>query len=270
MLSNPNLLINTYYKKGYLVNQRGQSIYRQPWDYIVDMLFCCVVGEDTSKSEVIVTDIGLQYHLNGASYFHNFWRTENEIMRGKIITLSVEVDHIVYTLTCDFIQEPFAGLIYNEVLKRYEVQIVFHKDHLLGGLKLEEGTVSTYGRNVPDYAETLRKCQYYYYQSWPGSIEDIATNIDAMINYSVRGFVTDYNFIVAELPVAMRNKRTVAVYDLEGREGKVSKANWDGARTSMDVQIYRTVGNGIGLVDPSGTMQKGDMCLLLLKISAEL
>lgn len=209
-----------------------------------------------------VTDLYEFALFNGGIY---------EALTPKVVRVEPGENTLVFTFKITSPPVAPYNFVIMQIWRGVPNSLVTANTLIIRRVKFEMGSTSTLHLDpTVNYAEELRKCQYYYYQSWPDNLSDIAPNIDAMLNYSVQGIATDYNFIAVELPVAIRDARTVSVYDLTGVEGKVSRSNWDGSRTSMDVLIYRTVGNVIGLAVPSADMQKGDMCSLLLKISAEL
>lgn len=275
---NDNILINTDYRQGVLVNQRGQLQYTAEWwQPAFDMHKLC-----GGMAELLPEGVRLTKDTN-AEYVMLMTRVESyKIENGKTYCLSMQIDGEIYntTFTTPLTQTQWmntphvAGSIgYDTDAGVYNVTYTIYTgdvNPIIQAAKLEQGTISTLHLEQTDYTETLRKCQYYYYQSWPGNLSDITANIDNALNYVVLGTATDINFINVNLPVKMRNPRTVSVYDLSGEEGKVSKSSWDFLRVPVDVIIHRIMEGSIGLSTPNAASQKGDAYVLFLQISAEL
>ena len=155
-----NLLDNPWWGSGEVVNQRAAN-QLNPSAYGIDR------WKGGSSGSVSVTSTGLAFGSSGG----NAWQPMESVLRawmvGKVFTASVLMsDGTIYsgqgtygTGTTYFLSNPVELFISSA--GNFNVRT--SSAATVRAVKLELGSVSTLANDAPpDYAEELRKCQYYF------------------------------------------------------------------------------------------------------------
>lgn len=184
-LSNPNLLLNTNFRRSQLVNQRGQSVYTSA-TRIFDMF---ILSKTTGTGEVELYDDYIKLSSGTSTYCAIVQYLENfEQLRGKKITFSMSAkseigvrasftavvssgdimkfidipkssEFELYQCTIDFPLNANKGDFRLAVGSNGEIDIQY--------IKLEIGDIATPFVD-DDPATKLAKCQYYFERIYSG------------------------------------------------------------------------------------------------------
>lgn len=166
---NDNILINTDYRQGVLVNQRGQLQYTAEWwQPAFDMHKLC-----GGMAELLPEGVRLTKDTN-AEYVMLMTRVEPyKIENGKTYCLSMQIDGEIYntTFTTPLTQTQWmntphvAGSIgYDTDAGVYNVTYTIYTgdvNPVIQAAKLEQGKICTLQLEQPDPAAELLKCQCY-------------------------------------------------------------------------------------------------------------